>query len=69
MGLLRIPTMTGKFDEPGNWPPTVEDPSTTVTLEYWEFAAENPKAQRKDCAGFYEYTGEGPWTVTVSLVE
>jgi hypothetical protein len=61
-------TMAGIFDERDNWPPTADDPSTTVTLEYWKFAAENRKAQRQDCAGSYDYTGEGPWVVTVSLV-
>jgi hypothetical protein len=65
-------TMTGQFvsDAQGNlnWPPTAAEP-TDIELEYWEFAAENRKAQRQDCEGSYNYTGEGPWTVTVSLVE
>ncbi|NIP70631.1 MAG: hypothetical protein GTO04_16055 [Planctomycetales bacterium] len=59
-------TMTGHFDEPDNWPPAID---TTVTLEYWEFAAENRKAQRQDCSGSYEFDGAGPWTVTVSRVQ
>jgi hypothetical protein len=62
-------TMTGPFEEPANWPPTAEDIDSSVTLEYWEFAAENRKAQRKDCAGKYDYTGAGPWTVTITLVQ
>lgn len=59
-------TMQGWFDEPDNWPPTVGDPVTTVTFEYWEFEAENKWAQRLDCAGSYDYSGAGPWTVTVT---
>jgi hypothetical protein len=67
-------TMTGTFDERDNWPPTTGDIYSSVTLEYWEFAAENRKAQRKDCAGKYDYPGAGnqdagPWTVTVTLVQ
>lgn len=67
--ITHLLTMTGQFDEPGNWPPTAADPETTVTLEYWEFAAENRKAQRQDCSGSYAFDGTGPWTVTVSHVE
>jgi hypothetical protein len=67
--ITHLLTMTGKFDEPGNWPPTAANPETTVTLEYWEFAAENRKAQRQDCSGSYAFDGSGPWTVTVHYVE
>ena len=62
-------TMTGTFDNLDNWPPTAEDIYSSVTLEYWEFAAENRKAQRKDCSGKYVYSGAGPWTVTITLVQ
>jgi hypothetical protein len=62
-----ILTMTGSFDEPDNWPPTVDDPETTLTFNYWGLAAENRKAQRKDCERSYAWGGE--WTVTVSLVQ
>lgn len=61
-------TMQGQFDEPDNWPPTANDPVTTVTLNYWEFAAENKKAQRQDCAGESDFPA-GPWTVTVALAQ
>jgi hypothetical protein len=67
--ITHLLTMTGKFDEPGNWPPTAADPETTVTLEYWEFAAENRKAQRQDCSGSYAFDGTGPWTATVYYAE
>jgi len=60
-------TMQGQFDEPDNWPPSADDPQTTVTLNYWEFAAENRKAQRQDCAGSSDFPA-GPWTVTVTRV-
>ena len=60
-------TMQGQFDEPGNWPPSEADPQTTVTLNYWEFAAENRKAQRQDCSGSSDFPA-GPWTVTVTRV-
>ena len=59
--------MTGSYD-PLNWPPTADNPAT-LTFEYWEMAAENRKAQRKDCEGSYDYTGEGGWEVYVSLVQ
>ena len=59
-------TMQGQFDEPDNWPPSAGDPETTITLNYWEFAAENRKAQRQDCAGESDFPA-GPWTVTVTL--
>lgn len=61
-------TMQGVFDEPDNWPPAADDPATTVTLNYWEFAAENRKAQRQDCAGESDFPA-GPWSVTVTLVQ
>ncbi len=60
-------TMQGTFDEPANWPPSEEDPQTTITLNYWEFAAENRKAQRQDCSGSSDFPA-GPWTVTVTRV-
>jgi hypothetical protein len=60
-------TMQGEFDEPGNWPPTEADPTTTVTLNYWEFAAENRKAQRQDCAGSSDIPA-GPWVVNVERI-
>jgi len=60
-------TMQGQFDEPDNWPPSVDDPQTTITLNYWEFAAENRKAQQQDCAGSSDFPA-GPWTVTVTRV-
>ena len=59
-------TMLGVFDEPDHWPPTEADPVPTVTFEYWEFEAENRKAKLQDCAGSYDYSGVGPWTVTVT---
>jgi len=59
-------TMLGWFDQPDNWPPTAADPVTTVTFEYWEFSAENRKAKLQDCAGSYDYSGNGSWTVTVT---
>ena len=53
-------TMQGRFDEPGNWPPGTDDPDTSITLDYWEFGAENRKAQRIDCAGSgWAKPGEG----------
>ena len=64
-----ILTMTGSFDEPDNWPPTVDDPETTLTFNYWGLAAENRKAQRKDCERLYAYNSNGKWTVDVSLVQ
>ena len=60
-------TMQGTFDEPGNWPPSEADPETTITLNYWEFAAENRKAQRQDCSGSSDFPA-GPWTVTVTRI-
>lgn len=62
--------MEGVFDEPGNWPPTEVDPSTSLTFNYWEVAAENKWAQRQDCAGGTteeEYPEDPPWTVSVTL--
>lgn len=64
-----ILSMTGSFDEPPNWPPTVDDPETTLTFEYWEMAAENRKAQRKDCSGSRDYNVPGSWTVYIGLVQ
>jgi hypothetical protein len=61
--------MQGWFDEPDNWPPTEADIETTVTFENWQFEAENRPAQRQDCAGAYDYSGVGPWTVTVTLLQ
>ena len=61
--------MRGGFDESENWPPTESDIETTVTFENWAFEAENKPAQRQDCAGEYDYSGVGPWTVTVTLVQ
>ena len=60
-------TMQGTFDEPGNWPPSAANPVTTITLNYWEFAAENPKGQRQDCSGSSDFPA-GPWTVTVERI-
>ncbi len=58
-------TMRGTFDEPANWPPSVDDPYTSITLNEWEFSAENKKAQRQDCAGRSDFPA-GPWTVNVT---
>lgn len=60
--------MEGQFDEPNNWPPSATDPETTLTLDYWEYAAENKKGQREDCAGASPSVPDpsGPWTVTVT---
>jgi hypothetical protein len=58
-------TMRGTFDEPANWPPSVDDPYTSITLNEWEYAAENKKAQRQDCSGVSDFPA-GPWTVNVT---
>ena len=58
--------MEGEFDEPDNWPPSETDPETTLTLNYWEFAAVNKKAQKKDCAGESDFPAGTTWTVTVT---
>jgi len=58
--------MEGQFDEPLNFPPSEGDPETTLTLDYWEYAAENKKAQKEDCAGESLNYPDGPWTVTVT---
>ena len=60
-------TMQGRFVQADNWPPSEAVPQNTVELNYWEFAAENRKAQRQDCSGSSEYP-VGPWSVTVSRV-
>ena len=60
-------TLNGRFDEPTNWPPSLEDPVTTVTFNEWTFHAENRKAQRSDCAGSSEY-GVGPYVINVTRV-
>ena len=60
-------TMQGTFDDPTNWPPSEAKPQTTITLNYWEFAAENRKAQRQDCSGSSDFPVD-PWTVTVTRV-
>jgi hypothetical protein len=60
-----VMTMEGQFDQPENWPPAPTT-STTVTLDYWEFSAENRKAQRQDCAGESEYLSGDTWTFTVT---
>ena len=59
--------MEGDFEDLGNWPPSVGNP-TTLTFKYWEVAAENKKAQKQDCAGESKSFPDldGPWTVTVS---
>ena len=54
--------MEGKF-EPDNWPPT---DFTTVSFNYWELAAENKWAQRRDCAGAFGDDLD-PWSVTVEV--
>ncbi len=61
--------MEGEFDEPDNWPPSVDDPVTTVTFDYWEIYAENKKAQRNDCDGESPSVPDpnGSWTITVEL--
>jgi len=67
--VTHLMTMEGTFDEPDNWPPSVDSPTTSVTLNYWEFAAENKKAQRVDCAGDSGIPGTaGTWTIDVSRV-
>jgi hypothetical protein len=56
-------TMTGLFDEPENWPPAAGAP-TSVSYDYWEFLAENRKAQNSDCAGDSDIPA-GTWQISV----
>jgi hypothetical protein len=58
-------TMEGISDPSISWPPTIDNP-VTLQFNYWEFGAENKKAQRQDCAGFDESDG-AVWEITVSL--
>ena len=44
-------TMQGYFEELDNWPPSESNERNRVILNYWEFAAENRKAQRQVCSG------------------
>ena len=60
-------TMQGEFDDRDNWPPSETDRVNTVLLDYWEFGAENRKAQRQDCSGSSGFApGVGPWEVIVT---
>lgn len=65
--VTNLMTLEGTFDTPDNWPPSL-DTSSSVTLDYWEFAAENKKAQRMDCAGSSDYPA-GPFTITVTRTQ
>lgn len=49
--------MEGRFDPDNedNWPPNPGVPHTLEFDEYWEVAAENPRAQKSDCDD-----GDGP---------
>ena len=58
-------TMEGISDPSITWPPTMNNP-VTLELNYWEFGAENKKAQRQDCAGSDD-SDNVIWEITISL--
>lgn len=60
--------MEGQFQEPLNYPPSAAGSEQLLSLDYWEFAAENKRAQREDCAGASSSVPDpdAPWTVTVT---
>jgi hypothetical protein len=66
-GVTHLFRMDGEFTDPQNWPPA-PGTSTDVMFNFWEFFAENRKAQRQDCAGESAYPA-GPWYFTVSQAE
>jgi hypothetical protein len=49
-GVTHLLRMDGEFLAPQNWPPA-PGTSSIVEFNFWEFFAENKKAQRQDCAG------------------
>ena len=59
-------TMQGTFEDPANWPPSTANPFTTVSFDYWEYAAENKKAQRQDCAGSLPVDSTETWVVGIT---
>ncbi len=61
--------MEGVFDD-NNYPPA-PNTSTSFTLEYWEYSAEQRKAQKEDCAGDSPSIPDpaGPWSVTITGLE